>query len=430
MPFFSQMRFRRADGAYRWMKSIGLPRFDSRGQLAGYVGSSFDIHDLKLAEGALRDADRRKNEFLAMLAHELRNPLAPIKNVVELLKAPHLDAAERAWAGDVLDRQVESMSRMIEDLLDVSRITQGKVQLRLEPADLAPLLRRLVLLWQPRFAHRQQSLELDCPEGSSMALVDVVRFEQLVGNLLGNAMKFTPNGGHVRLECESGDSDWITIRVRDDGQGITAEELPRIFDLFMQFERGSDRAPGGLGIGLTLVKRLVELHGGTVEARSDGPGHGAEFSIRLPRLAGGIERQEEEGASVRKTAGRAVLPRRVLVVDDNVDGALSWAILLRIEGHDVQVAHDASRALAIAEGFRPEAAIVDIGLPGMDGVELGRRLRAADGDGLLLIAVSGYAADGDRQRTREAGFDHHFRKPIEPDVVLELLAKHRDEATS
>jgi len=421
VAFQAQFRLRSADGHYRWMKSIALPRFDGRGQLTGYVGSSFDVHDMKLAEGALRDADRRKNEFLAMLAHELRNPLAPLRNVIEMLRTPGLQAESLTWARGVMARQVEAMSRMIEDLLDVSRITQGKIQLRLEPADVTHVVRRVVASWEQSLGRRGKSLALELSEGPLMALVDAVRLEQVVGNLIGNAAKFTPPNGHIWVGAAAAGSEWVTIRVRDDGKGIVADELPRIFDLFMQSDHSLDRSQGGLGIGLTLVQRLVELHGGAVSVHSEGLDRGAEFVIRLPRLAA-LGTESEREAPVRAPAPGPPPSRRILVVDDNLDSALTWAMLLRTEGHEVQVAHDAPGALAIARDIHPEVALVDIGLPGMNGIDLGRLLRAEEGPGLLLVAVSGYAAEEDRRRTREAGFDHHFRKPLEPELLFTLLA--------
>jgi two-component system CheB/CheR fusion protein len=333
-----------------------------------------------------------------------------------LLRAGKLDEGRMERALEAIERNTRLQAKMVEDLLDVSRITQGKIQLRLEPQDLAPILERSAEAWRKRFGQADLALDLKLPDEPVMALVDSVRIEQVVGNLLGNALKFTPAGGHVVIDCDGADNEWVTLRVTDDGKGIEPGELPRVFDLFMQVDRSLSRTQGGLGIGLTLVKRLIELHGGSVEARSDGPGMGAVFSLHLPRLAA-MPSRTPLPAAPRETARQL----RILVVDDNVDGAISWSMLLRLRGHEVEIAHDGPAALERAQGFRPEVALVDIGLPGMDGFEVGKRLREADSDRLLLIAVSGYAAEDDRRKSKAAGFDHHFRKPLDPDVLFNLL---------
>ncbi len=423
-PFEAQFRFRRADGQYRWMKSVGVPRSADDGEFLGYVGSTFDVTDLKEAEAALQQSDRSKNEFLAMLAHELRNPLAPLRNIAEVLKAPAVDSGTLEWAQDMIDRQVRNMARMIDDLLDVSRITQGRVQLRKEPVELAALLKRTAELSRQTTATRHQQLTLSLPPEPIYVEADPLRLEQVFVNLLSNACKFTPAGGHLWLSAGSGEpgATDVEVRVRDDGDGIPAELLPRVFDLFMQADRSLERAHGGLGIGLTLVRSLVQLHGGSVEAKSDGPGKGSEFVVRLPVLAAEAVDAAARDAGPRE-ASAAGGPRRILVVDDNADAASSMAMLLRLTGHEVEVVHSGQAALQAARGLKPHIVLLDIGLPGMDGNEVARRLRREpDVEDALLVAVSGYGKEEDRSRAWEAGFDHYFTKPLDLKALDDLLA--------
>jgi signal transduction histidine kinase/DNA-binding response OmpR family regulator len=371
----------------------------------------------------VQENDRRKNEFLAMLAHELRNPLAPIRNAVGILRRYEASDPTQDWSREVIDRQVRQMTRLIDDLLDVSRITQGKIKLKRERVDLLAVVGRAVETSRPLIDERRHELTVSLPPGPVPADADPARVEQVLANLLNNAAKYTEPGGRIDLTGELGDGG-LTLRVRDTGVGIAPEMLAGVFEMFTQVDRSLDRAQGGLGIGLTLVKTLVELHGGRVEAHSGGPGRGSEFTVRLPVAPAGEGTpegpREDAPAAVPHPSPRTA--RRVLVVDDNADGANALAHVLRLTGHEVRVAHTGPGALSEAEAFRPGTVLLDIGLPGMDGYavarELGERLRP---DRPLLVALTGYGRDEDRRRSREAGFDHHLVKPVDPAALLALL---------
>jgi PAS domain S-box-containing protein len=367
----------------------------------------------------LREADRLKDEFLAMLAHELRNPLAPIRNSLFVMKQPAANGAALTQARDMAERQVGHMARLLDDLLDVSRISRGKIELRKEAVEVAPLLGRTAEALRPQAEERNHELTIALPAGPLRVEADPARLEQVVTNLLTNACKYTDPGGRIGLSAERDGSEAV-IRVRDNGIGIAPDLLTRVFDLFVQAERRLDRSQGGVGIGLTLVKRLVEMHGGTVRAHSAGPGQGSEFVVRLPALA-----EPAAGAPARKAEGgeaAAGLPRRrVLVVDDNVDAADSLALLLKLSGQETRVAYDGPTALLVAEAFRPQLVLLDIGMPGMDGYEVARRLRE-QGRKVPLVAVTGWGQEEDRRRSREAGFDHHLVKPVDPSALQQLLA--------
>jgi two-component system CheB/CheR fusion protein len=388
------------------------------------------IDRLKSAHLQLAAADRSKNEFLALLAHELRNPLAPLRNALNLLEAPGVEKAAVLHARDIMHRQIRNMVRLIDDLLDVSRITRGKVLLRREPIELAPLLERAAEGVQHAIEARGQELTLALPSEPIYVDADPTRMEQIFGNLLHNASKYTPPGGHIELAAERVSAapapGEIVVRVRDDGIGIDPEVLPRVFDLFVQAQRSLDRSQGGLGIGLTLVKSLVELHGGTVEAKSRGLGQGSEFVVNLPTSSNHVDEPERsDGADRRKGIDPDFAPgrgRRVLVVDDNVDTAESMVLLLRMRGHEVQVAFSGPTALEAAAAFAPEVVLLDIGLPGLDGYEVARSLRQQRRTAkATLVALTGYGQEEDRRLAREAGFDHHLTKPVDPAVIYELV---------
>jgi PAS domain S-box-containing protein len=367
----------------------------------------------------LRRADRLKDEFLAMLAHELRNPLTPVRNALHIMKQPGVNGEILQRVRDMAERQVQYMARLLDDLLDMARISRGRIELRKEVVDVAAVVGSTVEAVRPLIEERRHEFTVSLPAGPLRVQADPMRLEQVLTNLLNNAAKYTDPGGHVRLSAEMEGSE-VVLRVRDSGIGIAPDMLPRIFDLFVQAERHLDRSQGGVGIGLTLVKRLVELHGGRVEAHSAGPGQGSEFVVRLPAAS---ERGERgEGAAAGSEAPR-VPRRRVLVVDDNPDAADSFALLLRLAGQDVRTAYDGPSALARAEEFRPELVFLDIGMPGMDGYELARRLRAhPDLEGVGLVALTGWGQEEDRRRSQEAGFDRHLVKPVEPKMLGELLA--------
>lgn len=362
---------------------------------------------------AAEEANRTKDEFLAMLGHELRNPLAPIVSALQLLKLR--GDSKSAREHEVIERQVKQMSRLVDDLLDVSRISRGTVVLKREPCDLRDALANGAEIAIPTFDRKGQQFEVVVPEHPLRIDGDEARLTQVFANLLNNAGKYTPDGGHIRLSVHGGDGE-VVVEVRDTGVGIAPSLLPRVFELFVQGYQEPARAEGGLGIGLTLVRSLVELHGGSVEARSNAPDPGSAFIVRLPSL--------EDSNHVAPRARPAVMPRssrqrRVLLVDDNPDARLLLVELLQAFGHEVQSAGDADGALRIVEGFTPDVAILDIGLPGIDGYELARRLRRIPAlHGIRLLALTGYGQPADAERAKAAGFDEHLVKPLDIHSVL------------
>jgi len=374
----------------------------------------------------IREADRHKGEFLAMLAHELRNPLAPVLNALHVLRLDGLDAGTSAQALDVAEQQVRHLARLVDDLLDVSRISSGKIQLRTGRVDLRDPVARAVETARPLVEERRHELSVSLPESPVRLVADGSRIEQVVSNLLNNAAKYTEPGGAISLRAgrEGGEA---VVRVSDTGIGIAPELLPRVFDLFTQADRSLDRSQGGLGIGLTLVRRLVELHGGSVAVDSPGLGLGTEFVVRLPL---GLDPADEgtPGGENPEPAGAPAdaPPKRVLVVDDNVEGAKLLARLLKAYGHLPEVAYDGPSALEAARADRPDVVLLDIGLPGMDGYEVARRLRGMAGlDRAFLIALTGYGREDDRDRSQQAGIDLHLVKPVDPKTLADLLDRHR-----
>jgi len=367
----------------------------------------------------IQEADRRKDEFLAMLAHELRNPLAPICNAVQVFRYLGPTQPELQQARDVIERQVQHLSRLVDDLLDVSRITRGKIRLHLEPVDVATAIANGVETSRPLIDARRQQLYISLPPESLKVMADLARLSQVLANLLNNAAKYTEEEGRVWLTVTR-EGDDAVFRVRDTGMGIPADLLPRVFDLFTQADRTLERAQGGLGIGLTLVRRLVELHHGSVQAFSSGPGQGSEFVVRLPALA---QEQPAEGHDPRAVPCHAAAGKyRVLVVDDNIDTAESLAMLIRYDGHDVRTAHDGLAALQASKAFRPQVVLLDIGLPKMDGFEVARRLRALpQGDQMLLAAITGYDKKEDQYRCEKAGFNQHLVKPVCYETLRQLF---------
>ncbi|HYL87304.1 MAG TPA: response regulator [Burkholderiales bacterium] len=381
-----------------------------------------EITRSRQAEEELQDANRRKDEFLAMLSHELRNPLAPIRNAVELMRRVGSAESRLVMARDVIDRQATQLTRLVDELLDVSRISQGKIVLKKEPVELAKIVAHSVETSRPMIDQREQRLAIEVSARPVWLQGDFARLSQAVSNLLNNASKYTPEGGRIRLTA-SATEGVATITVEDNGTGIEPELLPRVFELFVQGERGLDRAQGGLGIGLTLVKRLVELHQGRVEAQSDGPGTGARFRILLPSISAV---QPERPAAPPPVASQEVYGRRVLVVDDNVDAAESTAAFLRLEGHEVKTVSDGNEALASVRVFAPHVIVLDIGLPGLDGYAVARRLREqGDTSHALLIAMTGYGQKDDRQKATEAGFDYFFVKPTDPSQLQHAIERGR-----
>ncbi|ROZ78196.1 response regulator [Ramlibacter sp. WS9] len=370
---------------------------------------------------AVQEADRRKNEFLAMLAHELRNPLAPIRNAVHIMQGDNVTQPTMNWARDVIGRQADHMARLIDDLLDVSRIVQGKVVVKPEKLSLASLVERSVEASSPRLAAREQTLRVELPEEHLMLNGDAVRLAQVLSNLVNNASKFSGPNTAITVAASYANGE-VRISVRDEGAGIDPAFLPHIFDLFAQADQSLDRAQGGLGIGLTLVKHLVELHGGRVAAHSEGVGRGTEIVVTLPaQVAGGAEVPDASPRARKPASGKA--PSRILVVDDLAASAETLMTLLEMEGFEVKIANEGMAALKIAEDFRPDVVLLDIGLPGMNGFEVAHRLRTLpESRDALMIALTGYGEAESRMRSAQAGFDFHMVKPADVNLLLSMLA--------
>ncbi len=422
-----EYRIRRYDGEYRWFKTRGVPIRDEAGKIVYWFGTCTDIEDHKRAEESLRETDRRKDEFLATLAHELRNPLAPIRNSLQILKMPRLDPAMLQQTRDIMERQVHQLIRLVDDLLDVSRVMRGKIELRKERIELATLIARAVETVQPLIDVQGHRLDIALPSESLLVEADPVRLAQVIGNLLTNSARYTEANGRIWLVAER-EGDQAVLRVKDNGIGIDREVLPRVFELFVQGDSSATRSQGGLGIGLTLVKSLIEMHHGAVEAYSEGLGQGSEFILRLPLFTQPLETVAEPKTSPPTAASSG---QRLLVVDDNEDAAASLAMLLRLQGHEVFVASSGPAALELLGGCRPAMIFLDIGMPGLDGYEVARRIRRLPGqDSVTLIALTGWGHPEDRRRSKEAGFDHHLVKPPEPRVVEELLAQLDSQTNS
>lgn len=416
-----EYRVERPDGSLRWVRERAFPVPDAGGRTYRLAGIVSDITERKTSELLLREADRRKDQFLAMLAHELRNPLAPIRNAVEIMDPRNALSPEAVDdARMIVSRQVTHLSRLVDDLLDVSRITQGKITLRYEPVDLATAISAAIETVKPMIDRKHHVLRLEPMPERVTLMGDAVRVAQVIGNLLSNASKYTPESGMIVLSVGL-DPDEITVHVVDNGIGIDNAMLPHIFELFVQSENSLERSEGGLGIGLPLAKRLVELHGGRLGARSAGIGRGSEFIATWPRhvVAAASEVAHQKDVVVED----AVTTRRVLLVDDSVDAASAMSLLLETLGHDVHVAHDGLTALDIAAQCEPEVVILDIGLPGMDGYQIARAMRGREATaGALLIALTGYGQASDRQRSHEAGFDRHFVKPVSFNEIEQAIA--------
>jgi PAS domain S-box-containing protein len=385
------------------------------------VGIYLDVTERREAEEALKEVNQRKDEFLAMLAHELRNPLAPIRNAAQLLNVHSSGKPEIEWARAVIERQTKHLVRLVDDLLDVSRMVRGQITLQRRPVELAEIVNNAVETSRPLIRLRRHHLTVQIPEEPVRLEADLTRVSQVISNLLNNAAKYTDDGGQIRLDAAV-DNGLVIIRVRDTGLGVDPDLLPHVFDLFTQADRTPDRSQGGLGIGLTLVKRLVELHGGTVEARSEGLGSGAEFIVQLPVMEGAAPMAPSVPSRVPVVAPPDARGLRILIVDDNVDAADSIAMLLRMEGHQTRSVNTARAALLAVPDFQPEVVLLDIGLPEMDGYEVARRLRAHNGKHRIrLVAVTGYGQPADRRRAEQAGFDEHMVKPVEPMALQNFL---------
>ena len=419
-PFRMEYRFRRHDGVYRWGIDTAVPRFGADGRFLGMVGCVFDITERKRAEEGLHEADRRKDEFLAILAHELRNPLAPLRNGLEIMRLARDNREALEQARGLMERQLTHLVRLVDDLLDLSRITRGRVELRRERVDLAVVVRHALDTSRPLIEQAAHELSVRLPSEPVMVEADTIRLAQAIANLLNNAAKYTDRGGHIRLAVECREST-VDISVQDNGVGIPPALLPHVFDMFSRVERPLGKAHGGLGIGLSIVKHLIEMHGGTVEARSPGDGGGSEFRIRLPLLprpGGHRSAGPADGARRDRSAGR-----RVLVADDNPDAVASLATLLELLGNDVRTARDGWEAVEIAAWFRPELALLDIGMPGLDGCGACRRIREQPAaKQMTIVALTGWGQEEDKRRSQAAGFDRHLVKPVEPAALERLLA--------
>jgi CheY-like chemotaxis protein/nitrogen-specific signal transduction histidine kinase len=408
------------DGVEIWCEVRAYPTADG-----GLVSFFRDITERKAAEEKLRAADRRKDEFLAMLAHELRNPLAPISAAADLLRIGRLDEARVRQSSAIIGRQVRHMTSLVDDLLDVSRVTRGLVTLARAPVAARAIVDEAIEQVRPMFEARRQHLAVAIADPDVLVLGDKARLVQVLANLLNNAAKYTPEDRRIDVAATvDAARGRLLLTVRDEGIGMEPELTGHVFDLFTQGERSVDRAQGGLGLGLALVKNLVELHGGTVGCTSPGLGRGCTFVVALPLMEGGARPPADEGESgVSVTTVGARRPLRVLVVDDNVDAAATLGLLLEACGYLVDVEHDSYHALERARHQRPDVALLDIGLPEMDGNELARRLRAdAQTGAIVLVAVTGYGQEQDRRAAFEAGFDHHLVKPVDMDELAALLA--------
>ena len=424
-----EVRFRHfKTGAARWMAYKVLTLTDHTGAAVGFATVSQDVTERKAHADELIEADRRKNEFLAMLAHELRNPLAPLSNAVLAIQRREPGDEETVTAAtEILERQIRQMSRLVNDLLDASRISRGRIELRRSRIALGPVVEEAIETVRPLLTRLEHTLTTTIPAEPIHVDGDAGRLAQVVGNLLTNAAKFTDKGGEIRLTVAR-EGEEAVIRVRDNGIGIAPESMESLFELFVQADASIERSRDGLGIGLTLVKRLAELHGGSIQAHSDGPGRGAEFTVRLPAQPAGVASQ---AVVVPVPAAADAAGRRVLVVDDNHDGAQSLAMLLEFEGHEVHQAHDGADAITKAERMRPDVVLMDIGLPVLNGYEACQRIRSHGwGAGLTMVAITGWGQEDDRERSRVAGFDLHLVKPVDHAELLRVVASARPRASA
>ncbi|MGV3711268.1 MAG: response regulator [Gemmatimonas sp.] len=371
---------------------------------------------LRESAAELIEADRRKDEFIATLAHELRNPLAPIRNGLTILRLANVPAPDDVLG--MMDRQLSHLVRLVDDLLDVSRVISGKVVLKREVCTVQSVIEAAVETSRPLIEASSHRLHVSMPDDTVLIDADPTRIAQIISNLLNNSAKYTPEGGRIDVAVVSA-SDSVSISVRDNGIGIPAEMLPRVFELFTQGGRHLERSQGGLGVGLSLVKRLVDLHGGGIEARSEGPGFGSTFTIRLPRT-----RERRQSPRITPSTAVAIAPLRVLIVDDNEDAASSMAMMLKLTGNETCVAHDGTSALAMGRDFKPQVVFLDIGMPDMSGYEVARLARAAHTfDGATVVALTGWGSESDQRRALDAGFDFHLTKPVDFSAVTDILMR-------
>ena len=399
------------------------PIYDDTGRVIGASKIARDVTDRKRMEDDLRQlaanlalTDQRKDEFLATLAHELRSPLAPLSNMIEVLKRSEKEPVKAAQARDTIDRQLRHLVRLVDDLLDLNRITYNRLELRRSEIPLTPIIQQAVEASRPLIDSSRHELRVNLPPNPIYVNADPNRLAQVFGNLLHNSAKYTPPGGRISVTAERRDDEAV-VTVRDTGSGIPADKLDRIFEMFLQLDPSPERAQGGLGIGLTLVKRIAQMHGGTVEARSEGEGRGAEFLVRLPAM-----KEAPKGATPAQVEENAAPSTRILIVDDNRDSADSLAMLLSLAGHQTFVANDGVEAVEAAERHRPETILLDVGLPRMNGHDVCRKIREKPwGQDMMIVAMTGWGQDEDRRKTHDAGFDGHLVKPVNYPALLELL---------
>ena len=412
-----ETRNQRQDGVYRWFMTRAVPWKSVSGTVLAWFGITTDIHEQKEMQERLHENDRRKDEFLATLAHELRNPLAPLRNSLEVMRR----ASERGLATDgpreIMERQLTQMVHLVDDLLDLSRITRGRIELRIARLDLADAVHDALETCRPQIEQRKHRLQVDLPEEPLFVDGDRVRLAQILTNLLNNAAKYSPPESDLGVRVERAGKEAL-VRVKDSGIGIEPALLPHIFDMFSQAVRSQELTEGGLGIGLSLVRGLVEQHGGTVEARSEGTGKGSEFTVRLP-LASAAVRPE---AAPHDDGVQPRVRRRVLVADDNRDSADSLAAMLSLMGHEAETAYDGTDALEKAAAYRPDVIVLDLGMPRLDGYEAARRIRSEPwSNGVKLVALTGWGQEEDRARAKRAGFDHHITKPASLEALIRVL---------
>ncbi len=414
-------------GEVKWIRALGGTDYAADGMPTHFDGVTVDVTAQKVDQQRLaalnlqlREQDRRKDEFIATLSHELRNPLAPIRAAAKVIASPHAAPAQLRQAQQIIERQVNHMALLLDDLLDIARITQGKLQLKKEMLALIPVVDAAVEAVRPTLDAKNQQLKLNLPWETLLLEADHLRLSQVISNLLMNAVKYSDPGSLIELEC-SVQQDTLSLSIKDNGIGIAPESIAGVFEMFSQVDSGAGRSDGGLGIGLALVKGITELHGGRVEARSEGLGRGSEFIVHLPLAAPprASSHRVQEAEQISSTH------RRILVADDNRDAAESLAMLLEMSGHEVRVAHHGQAALSLAQSFRPDTALLDIGMPDMSGYEVAQALRGQSwAEGIFLVALTGWGQDADRRRAIEAGFDHHLIKPVDPDKLAELIAKN------